>query len=113
MGAQAGYGLGKKTTSVNIGSIDLIWFNKETGGKAQFGHVNEYGETTARSGITIGPINYQYTKEPHKYAYHSYGFGLSKNGISHTLDFSDNKRIDINIGAALIIGLNVDLSYTW
>ncbi|MBQ2489205.1 MAG: hypothetical protein II525_05315, partial [Bacteroidales bacterium] len=65
VGAQAGKKIKKINFSANISSIDLASIEFGTEQKIKFNHVNEYGETTHRMGLSLGFYGCNYTKEPY------------------------------------------------
>ena len=114
IGAQAGYKIGKKSSaSVNLNSVDLVWAETGTNGSS-WGHVDDYGLTTNRRGVSIGPFFYNYEKAPYMEASHSWGVGVNgKNFTSANAEVSNQKTAAISIGIAIVFGIHLDCNFKW
>ena len=112
MGAQAGAEIKKMKVSANLSSVDLVSVKYRTDQKVKFNHLNEYGETTHRMGVSLGYIGYNYTKEPYQKANHAFGY-LFKKASTESFSGISKEGINISFGAAFIFGINVDINYKW
>ena len=96
----------------NKASIDLASIEFGTEQKIKFNHVNEYGETTHRMGLSLGFYGCNYTKEPYHDATFTYGPTIKVKSIEALFGIS-REGIDISLGNALILGIDVDIKYRW
>ena len=112
VGAQAGKKIKKINFSANISSSDLASIEFGTEQKIKFNHVNEYGETTHRMGLSLGFYGCNYTKEPYHDATFRYGPTIKVKSIEALFGIS-REGIDISLGNALILGIDVDIKYRW
>ena len=112
LGPQAGGKIRGMEVSVNMSSIDLVSVEISTGQKIRFNHVDDYGVTTYRVGFSLGILGYNYTKEPYQDAYQTFGLTYQKKSINSFLGLS-KEGVNISFGAAVILGINIDINYKW
>ncbi len=112
LGPQAGGKIKKMDFSANISSIDVASIKYSTGQKIKFSHVDEYGLTTHRMGLSLVFIGCNYTKEPYQDATYTFGPTIKIKSIESLLGIS-KEGVHFSFGAALILGINIDINYNW
>lgn len=114
MGAQAGTDIKKGLgLFMNLTSVDLASIKYSTDKNIEFNHLNEYGETTHRMGVSLGIIGYNYTKEPYQKANHAFGFVRNSKDFVSSFSGISKEGVNFSFGAAFIFGINVDINYKW